>query len=157
MLMGHVRPASATSEAIEAEVWLKVWAVLHPRAVGEGGVGERSERRGVPASEASLPPEASQVAAEGSGLRVYYTQYWLNLSFCEAMWVLPNLGQTNLVRSRAFVGVCTYLFLFTKIIFDLLSGKIISNNRKNESCPSAVPKECCCCSACSSSAIWSNS
>ena len=35
--MGHVRPASATSEAIEAEILLKVWAVLHPRAVGEGG------------------------------------------------------------------------------------------------------------------------
>ena len=34
--MGHVRPASATSEAIEVEVLLKVWAVLHPRAVGEG-------------------------------------------------------------------------------------------------------------------------
>ena len=44
--MGRVRPASATSEAIEAEVLLKVWDVLHPRAVGEG-VGERSERRGV--------------------------------------------------------------------------------------------------------------
>ena len=57
--MGRVRPASATSEAIEAEVLLKVWDVLHSRAVGEGG-GERSERRGGPASEASLPPEASQ-------------------------------------------------------------------------------------------------
>ena len=34
-LMGSVRPASATSEAIEAEVLLKVWDVLHPRAVGE--------------------------------------------------------------------------------------------------------------------------
>ena len=46
--MGRVRPASATSEAIEAEVLLKVWDVLHPRVVGEGrrGVGERSERRG---------------------------------------------------------------------------------------------------------------
>ena len=33
--MGRVRPASATSEAIEAEVLLKVWDVLHPRAVGE--------------------------------------------------------------------------------------------------------------------------
>ena len=47
--MGSVRPASATSEAIEAE-----GDVLHPRAVGEGGkraqravvgVGERSEWR----------------------------------------------------------------------------------------------------------------
>ena len=67
--MGRVRPASATSEAIEAEVLLKVWDVLHPRAVGEGG-GERSERGrgeasaasggGGPASEASLPPEALQ-------------------------------------------------------------------------------------------------
>ena len=56
--MGRVRPASATSEAIEAEVLLTFW------------VGEPSERRGGPASEASLPPEASQVAAEGSGLRV---------------------------------------------------------------------------------------
>ena len=70
--MCRVRPASATSEAIEAieaEVLLKVWDVLHPRAVGEGG-GERSERwwgwaseasgGGVLESEASLPPEASQ-------------------------------------------------------------------------------------------------
>ena len=48
--MGRVRPASATSEAIEAEVLLKVWDVLHPRAVGEGG--------------------GLAVAAEGSGLRV---------------------------------------------------------------------------------------
>ena len=39
--MGRVRPASATSEAIEAEVLLKVWDVLHPRAVGEGE-GERN-------------------------------------------------------------------------------------------------------------------
>ena len=43
--MGSVRPASVTSEAIEAEVLLKVWDVLHPRAVGEG-VGERSEQCG---------------------------------------------------------------------------------------------------------------
>ena len=35
--MGRVRPASATSEAIEAEVLLKVWDVLNPRAVGERG------------------------------------------------------------------------------------------------------------------------
>ena len=33
-VMGGMRPAS---EAIEAEVSLKVWDVLHPRAVGEGG------------------------------------------------------------------------------------------------------------------------
>ena len=39
--MGRVRPASATSKAIEAEVLLKVWDVLNPRAVV--GVGERSE------------------------------------------------------------------------------------------------------------------
>ena len=47
----RLRPAS---EAIEAEFILKVWDVLHPRAVGEGGkraqravvgVGERSEWR----------------------------------------------------------------------------------------------------------------
>ena len=45
--MGRVRLASATSEAIEAEVLLKVWDVLHPRARGWGrGVGERSELRG---------------------------------------------------------------------------------------------------------------
>ena len=52
--MGRVRPASTTSEVLKK--------VLHPSAVGEG-VGERSEqsvRRGDPASEASLPPEASQ-------------------------------------------------------------------------------------------------
>ena len=34
------------------------------------GDGERSERREGPASEAILPPEASQVVAEGDGLRV---------------------------------------------------------------------------------------
>ena len=55
----------ATSEAIEAEVLLKVWDVLHPRAVGEeegasvasgGGVGERSEWWGwLSPSEARLP------------------------------------------------------------------------------------------------------
>ena len=33
-VMGGMRPASAASEAIEAEVSLKVWDVLHPRAVG---------------------------------------------------------------------------------------------------------------------------
>ena len=43
--MGRVRPASATSEAIEAEVLLKVWDVLHPRAVGEGGRPRSSCRR----------------------------------------------------------------------------------------------------------------
>ena len=51
--MGRIRLASATSEAIVAEVLLKVWDVLHPRAVGErsrraqraaGCVDERSER-----------------------------------------------------------------------------------------------------------------
>ena len=41
--MGRVRPASVTSEAIEAEVLLTVWDVLLLRAVGVG-VGERSER-----------------------------------------------------------------------------------------------------------------
>ena len=56
--MGRVRPASATSEAIEADVLLKDWEVLHPRVVGER-VGERNERR-----------ELTAVAAEGSGLRV---------------------------------------------------------------------------------------
>ncbi len=35
-VMGGMRPASAASEAIEAEVLLKVWDVLHPRAVGDG-------------------------------------------------------------------------------------------------------------------------
>ena len=39
---GRVRPASATSEAIEAEVLQKVWDVLHPRAVGEGEASEAS-------------------------------------------------------------------------------------------------------------------
>ena len=50
--MARVRPASATSEAIEtieAEVLLKVWDVLHPRAVGEasaasGGGAQRAKR-----------------------------------------------------------------------------------------------------------------
>ena len=55
--MGRVRPASATSEAIEAEVLPKVWDVLHPKVFGEG------VRRA---------PEASQVVAEGDGLRVNY-------------------------------------------------------------------------------------
>ena len=36
-LMGLEVPVSATSEAIEAKVLLRVWDVLHPRAVGEGG------------------------------------------------------------------------------------------------------------------------
>ena len=49
-LMGRVRLASATSEAIEGEVLQKVWDVLHPRVVGEGGE----------ASGASVPPESSQ-------------------------------------------------------------------------------------------------
>ena len=44
--MGRARPASATSEAIEAEVLLKVWDVLQSRAVGDGGVVKQSERRG---------------------------------------------------------------------------------------------------------------
>ena len=69
--MGRVRPASATSEAIEAEVLLKVWDVLHPRAVGMwasaasggGGPSERSE----------LTAGGLAVAAEGSGLRVLHT------------------------------------------------------------------------------------
>ena len=52
--MGRVRPATATSKAIEAKVLLKVWDVLQPRAVGEGsrraqravvGVSERSKHR----------------------------------------------------------------------------------------------------------------
>ena len=59
--MGRVRPASATSEAIEAEVLLKVWDVLHPRAVGEVGVGERSE----------LTVGGLAVAAEAGGLRIH--------------------------------------------------------------------------------------
>ena len=41
-LMGLEVPASATSEAIEAKVLLRVWDVLHPRAVGEGG--KRAQR-----------------------------------------------------------------------------------------------------------------
>ena len=36
-VMGGMRPASAAFEAIEAEVLLKVWDVLHLRVVGEGG------------------------------------------------------------------------------------------------------------------------
>ena len=42
-VMCGMRPASAASEAIEAEVLLMVWDVLHPRAVGKGGVVERRE------------------------------------------------------------------------------------------------------------------
>ena len=66
--MGHVRPASAASEAIEAEVLLKVWDVLHPRARGWGrGVGERSERWWGWASEASGggASERSELTAGG--------------------------------------------------------------------------------------------
>ena len=40
------------------------------RSERRGGVAERSEQWWGWASEASLPPEASQVAAKGSGLRV---------------------------------------------------------------------------------------
>ena len=59
--MGRVRLASVTSEAIETEVLLKVWDVLHPGAAL--GVDERSE----------LTAGGLAVAAEGSGgLRVYY-------------------------------------------------------------------------------------
>ena len=54
--MGCVRPASATSEAIEAEVLLKVWDVLHPRVVGDGegasaasGGGDVAEHSEAPA------------------------------------------------------------------------------------------------------------
>ena len=71
-------PASATSEAIEAEVLVKVWDVLLLRAVGVGGrraqravvgVGGRSERRwGQRRSELTIGGHA--VAAEGSRLRV---------------------------------------------------------------------------------------
>ena len=53
-VMGGMRPAS---EAIEAEFLPKVWDVLHPKVFGEG------VRRA---------PEASQVVAEGDGLRVNY-------------------------------------------------------------------------------------
>ena len=49
------------TEAIETEVSLKVWDVLHPRAVGEGG-GEQSE----------LTAGVLAVVAEGSGLRVIH-------------------------------------------------------------------------------------
>ena len=59
-VMCGMRPASAASEAIEAEVLLMVWDVLHPRAVGKGVVCERSE----------LTAGGLAVAAEGSGLRV---------------------------------------------------------------------------------------
>ena len=62
-----MRPASATSEAIEAEVLPKVWDVLHPKVFGEG------VRRA---------PEASQVVAEGDGLRVtLILQKYLYLHF----------------------------------------------------------------------------
>ena len=36
-VMCGMRPASGASEAIEAEVLLMVWDVLHPKAVGKGG------------------------------------------------------------------------------------------------------------------------
>ena len=47
-----------------------------------GGCG-RAKRAagGGPASEASLPPEASQVAAEGSGLRVLHTYLLIDTVF----------------------------------------------------------------------------
>ena len=63
-VMGGMRPASEASEAIEAEVLLKVWDVLHSRVVGEGGrraqravvgVGERSERRQGVAERSEAP------------------------------------------------------------------------------------------------------
>ena len=81
--MGRVRPASATSEAIEAEVSLKVWYVLHGTlrwaseadgpceaglcnlrgrglTEGLGRFASQSGCGGGVASAASLPPEASQ-------------------------------------------------------------------------------------------------
>ena len=63
-VMGGMRPASAASEAIEAEVLLKVWHVLHPRVVGEGdrraqravvGVGEPSELQGCVTERSEAP------------------------------------------------------------------------------------------------------
>ena len=53
-VMGGMRPAS---EAIEAEVSLKAWDVLHPRAVGEGG--RRAQRA------AGGPSERSELFAGG--------------------------------------------------------------------------------------------
>ena len=41
----RVRPASGTSEAIEGEVLLKVWDVLHPRAVGSRRAKRAYRRR----------------------------------------------------------------------------------------------------------------
>ena len=67
-----MRPASATSEAIEAieaEDLLKVWDVLHPRAVGEGG-GRAKRAAGGPSERSELTAGGLAVAAEGSGLRV---------------------------------------------------------------------------------------
>ena len=44
-VMCGMRPASAASEAIEAEVSLKVWDVLHPRVAVEGGGRAKRAKR----------------------------------------------------------------------------------------------------------------
>ena len=54
--MGGMRSASAASEAIEAEVSLKVWDVFHTRAVGEGEGASVASGGGVSPSEVKLPP-----------------------------------------------------------------------------------------------------
>ena len=79
-----------------------------------GGDGERSERRvgvlaseasygytggGAPASEASSPPEVSQVVAEGDGLRV--DSYWKLLDFTP--FRVSILFLNNFFLEKAFV------------------------------------------------------
>ena len=49
---------------------MQYFKAVHTSTAGEGA-SEESGGGGGPASEASLPPEASQVVAEGDGLRVF--------------------------------------------------------------------------------------
>ena len=44
-VMGDMRPASAASKGIVAEVSLKVWDVLHPRVAVEGGGRAKRAKR----------------------------------------------------------------------------------------------------------------
>ena len=65
-LRGHPRPSEAEVLPEGLDVFL---GVLGGHV---DGVWRAKRAAGGAASEASLPPEASQVAAEGSGLRVTY-------------------------------------------------------------------------------------
>ena len=75
-IRGHPRPSEAEVLPEGLDVFL---GVLGGHV---DGVWRAKRAAGGPASEASLPPEASQVATEGSGLRVYL--YFVCLFFTDS-------------------------------------------------------------------------